>query len=369
MDMVGPMTTDCCDNIFLDDALTVLPELPAASVDLVFADPPYNLQLRNDLWRPNHTYVEAVDEEWDQFDSFATYDEFTRIWLKEVRRIMKPTATIWVSGTYHNIFRVGTIMQNLGFWILNTVAWYKHNAMPNFRGMRLKNDVEFIIWAKYAEKSRYLFHHHYMKQYNDFTPDKQLGSVWQIKSCGGPERLRTADGIRLHPTQKPEDLLERIILASSRPGQTILDPFVGTGTSAVIAKRFRRHWIGIEKYEPYFRAAVERIATTRPLPANDPRIMDVYEERLPRVAFKKLVKAGYLRPGQTLYLEEPESEATILENGRLRIGTIQGSIHQLASLLRGIPSQNGWKFWQYVDESGKRHSIDQLRKRYRECQT
>jgi DNA modification methylase len=362
------MNAETSDRLYLDDALNILPQLPAACVDLVFADPPYNLQLKSELWRPDHSHVNAVNDEWDHFGSFGAYDAFTRQWLQQVRRLMKPDATIWVSGTYHNIFRVGTIMQNLGFWILNTVVWYKHNAMPNFRGMRLKNDVEFIIWAKYQENSHYLYHHHFMKHFNDSAPGKQLGCVWQIKTCGGAERLRDEHGERLHPTQKPEALLERIILASSRPGQTVLDPFIGTGTSAVVARRFLRHWIGVEQHEPYYHAALQRISATQALPASDPRITSVYDEHLPRVAFRKLIKYGYLHAGQSLYLHNPDCEAIILENGTLQIGTIEGSIHQLASLLTGIPSQNGWKHWEYRDESGIFHSINQLRQIYRSQQ-
>lgn len=359
------MNAEYLDRLYLDDVLHILPELPAACVDLVFADPPYNLQLKSELWRPDHSHVNAVNDDWDQFGSFAAYDVFTWRWLQEVRRLMKPSATIWVSGTYHNIFRVGTIMQNLGFWILNTVVWYKRNAMPNFRGMRLKNDVEFIIWAKYQEKSRYLYHHHFMKHFNDFNPGKQLGCVWQIRTCCGAERLRDEHGARLHPTQKPEELLQRIILASSRPGQVVLDPFIGTGTTAVVARRLLRHWIGVEQHEPYFRAAEKRINMTQPLLASDPRITEVYGEHLPRVAFRKLVKCGYLHAGQSLYLHQPDCEATIMENGKLRVGSMQGSIHQLASLLKKTPAQNGWKHWEYMDEGGVLHPIDDLRQIYR----
>src|SRR5688572_181902 len=209
------------DTILQGDSLEVLKSLPDACVDLIFADPPYYLQLQNDLWRPNQTQVDAVDDEWDQFDDFAAYDAFTRAWLEQSRRVMKETATIWISGTYHNIFRVGNILQDLGFWILNTITWYKPNAMPNFRGTRLKNDVEFVIWAKYSATSRYTFNHQLMKQFND---EKQLGSVWTIPVCTGPERLKDGDGKKLHPTQKPEELLKRILLASSQVGNIVLDP-------------------------------------------------------------------------------------------------------------------------------------------------
>ena len=244
------------NQLIQGNSLEILPLLAEDSVDLVFADPPYNLQLKQDLWRPNHTQVDAVNDKWDQFDSFKAYDEFTKQWLLEVKRVMKPNSSIWVSGTYHNIFRVGAIMQNLGFWILNTVGWMKYNAMPNFRGRRLKNDIEFIIWAKYDEKSRYTFNHHLMKRFNDYGEGKQLGSVWQINTCISPERLRDDNGDKLHPTQKPEALLQRIILASSLPDDIILDPFAGTGTTPKMAKYLHRQYIAIEQEENYHQAGL-----------------------------------------------------------------------------------------------------------------
>ena len=228
-------SSDIVNRIIKGDCIETLQKLPEGSVDLIFADPPYNLQLQQDLWRPNHTHVAAVDDKWDQFDDFAAYDAFTRSWLLAARRVMKKTSTIWVSGTYHNIFRVGNILQDLDFWILNTITWFKPNAMPNFRGTRLKNDVEFVIWAKYSEKSKYTFHHHLMKQFND---SKQLGSVWTIPVCGGAERLKDETGKKLHSTQKPEELLKRIILASSNVSDVVLDPFLGSGTTAAVANNF-----------------------------------------------------------------------------------------------------------------------------------
>ncbi|MBI5959034.1 MAG: site-specific DNA-methyltransferase, partial [Chloroflexi bacterium] len=281
------------DDPFLDqllhgDALAVLPTFPKHSVDLIFADPPYNLQLQQDLWRPNMTLVDAVNNAWDKFENLQTYDDFTRNWLLAVRDVMRPSATIWISGTYHNIFRVGTILQDLGFWVLNTVIWQKTNSMPNFRGTRLKNDVEFIIWAKRSKTARYTFNHHLMKQFNG---GKQLGCVWTIPVCGGPERLKDAAGHKLHPTQKPEELLRRIILASSRPGDTILDPFAGSGTTAVVAKQLGRHWIGIEQDETYLQAAQDRVWAVQPLALSD---LDRAAERPKRVPFKTLLERGYL---------------------------------------------------------------------------
>ena len=344
------------------DIHSVLPTLSTDSVDLVFADPPYNLQLRGDLLRPNHTLVDAVDDEWDQFKSFAAYDRFTQAWLTQVRRIMKPTATIWVSGTYHNIFRVGNIMQDLGFWVLNFVTWYKYNAMPNFRGTRLKNDAEFIIWAKYDETSRYTFNHHSMKRFN---AGKQLGSVWQINACGGDERLRDDAGNKLHPTQKPEDLLYRVLLASSLPDDLVFDPFTGTGTTLAMAKHLRRRWLGIERDPRYYHAAQARIAQMTRLPADSDKLRDQADVPQPRVAFKKLLQRGYLQVGQCLYLGGQGTCATVCANAKLQAGNDIGSIHSLARTLKQTQSANGWLEWYYEDEAGERRPIDHLRDQYR----
>jgi DNA modification methylase len=350
------------DHLYQADSLRWLAEQPSASVDLIFADPPYNLQLKRELWRPNMTRVDAVDDDWDQFETLTSYDDFTRAWLTACRRLMSDNATIWVSGTYHNIFRVGTILQDLDFWLLNTVSWFKTNAMPNFRGTRLKNDVEFVIWAqKHAGKS-YTFHHHLMKRYND---GKQLGSVWAIPACGGAERLKTADGDKLHSTQKPEALLERIIAASSNPGDLVLDPFSGTGTTAVVAKRLRRHYIGVERDAAYVQAARERVAAVEPLPAEHP--LARLRVRPRRVAFRKLLEAGYLQAGQSLYLDDPATHAVITPEGKLKANGHTGSIHQLGARLKGMPSCNGWMHWYFVTPEGDRQPIDALRDRYHEA--
>jgi DNA modification methylase len=345
------------------DCFDLLPTLPAVSVDLVFADPPYNLQLQQELWRPNLTHVDAVNDAWDQFENFAAYDEFTRRWLLLTRAVMKDTATIWISGTYHNIFRVGTILQDLGFWILNTVTWFKPNAMPNFKGTRLKNDVEFVIWAKKSEQARYTFNHHQMKQFNDA---KQLGSVWTIPVCGGQERLKDASGKKLHSTQKPEELLKRIILASSQPGDLVLDPFVGTGTTAAVAKQLHRCWIGMERDPVYLVAAQQRVDQVQPLPANDPLIAEALREKPARVAFRALLENGLLKPGQTLYLDRPDYAAIILEDGRLKANGFTGSIHRVGAQLKNAPSCNGWVHWSYLDEAtGQRQPLDVLRQQIR----
>lgn len=353
------------NQILHGDMLALVPTLPAACVDLVFADPPYNLQLKEDLWRPNLTKVDAVDDGWDQFASFADYDTFTRAWLTECRRVMKDTATIWVSGTYHNIFRVGAIMQDLGFWILNTVTWFKTNATPNFNGTRLKNDVEFVIWAKKSEGSRYTFHHHLMKQFNDFSPGKQLGSVWKITATGGMERLRDDAGKKLHSTQKPVELLRRIILASSSPGDVVFDPFMGSGTTAAVAKQLRRRWIGIERDQRYLSAALSRVEAVEPLTEDHPLIAAVTRPKPPRVLFDMLLMAGYVRPGDKLYLDLPTCEAVILSDGCIQVGDRSGSIHRLGALLKNAPSCNGWKHWYFKDEHGQMHPIDELRQQYR----
>ncbi len=358
------------NQIVQANTLDYLPTLPPNSVDMIFADPPYNLQLKDDLWRPNLTKVDAVTDDWDQFSSFADYDAFTRQWLSAARQVMTDSATIWVSGTYHNIFRVGAIMQDLGFWVLNTITWFKPNAMPNFNGTRLKNDVEFVIWAKKSEQSGYTFHHHMMKQFNDFSAGKQLGSVWKINATGGSERMKDAAGKKLHPTQKPEALLKRIIVASSNPGDIVLDPFVGTGTTAAMAKHLRRRWIGIDSDAGYVNEARRRVEATPILDENDPLIQEAVRPKPPRVAFEKLIDKGYLQIEQSLYLDKArDREAIIQTGGKLFVNGSKnrsGSIHQVGRWLKGTPSCNGWKHWYYEDESGDLRPIDDLRERYRQ---
>ncbi|MFN8530481.1 MAG: DNA methyltransferase [Anaerolineae bacterium] len=351
------------DRILHGETGALLATLPPNSIDVIFADPPYNLQLQRDLWRPNLTRVDAVDDAWDQFADYAAYDTFTQAWLMAARAALKPSGTIWVSGTYHNIFRVGAIMQDLGYWILNTVIWHKPNAMPNFRGMRLKNDVEVVIWAKKAEKGAYTFDHHGMKTFNK---GKQLGSVWSIPLCGGAERLRDADGKKLHPTQKPEALLERILLASSRPGDLVLDPFLGSGTTAAVAKRLHRHWVGIERELVYVEAAQKRIDAVVPLPIDDPRLMQ-FAAKTERIAFKRLIEKGLIQVGQRLRLNDPAVWAIVLDDGHLCLenGMVH-SIHRLASSLKGVQSCNGWQHWLYETSNGQWEPIDTLRRLYRE---
>jgi len=351
------------NQIIQGDSIQILKTLPRESVDVVFADPPYNLQLKQDLWRPDHSKVDAVNDKWDQFGSYDDYDAFTRAWLEAVRPVMKSRSSIWISGTYHNIFRVGKIMQDIGFWLLNTVVWHKTNPMPNFNGTRLKNDVEFIIWAKKSEKSTYHFNYQLMKHFNE---GKQLGSVWVIPICNGGERLTDADGNKLHSTQKPEELLRRILLAAGKPNAVVLDPFSGSGTTAAVAKGLHMKWIGIERDERYIEPSRQRIDMVIPISKSDSLFRDFAERRQRRVAFRELVKNGYLEVGQTLYLDQTEYQAEILTDGTLKYNGTQGSIHWLSKELKGIRTCNGWKQWRYEDaETGELVLIDALRDSYR----
>jgi modification methylase len=300
------------------------------------------------------TQVDAVDAAWDKFADLNAYDRFTERWLRAARHVMKEDATIWVSGTYHNIFRVGSQMQSLGFWLLNTVCWYKPNAMPNFRGKRLKNDAEFIIWAARSQTSHYTFNHQVMKQFNDA---KQLGSVWKIPLCSGAERLKDAAGKKLHPTQKPEALLERIILASSQPTDVILDPFLGSGTTAAMARKLHRQWIGIEREATYIQAAQQRIDSVEALSEDELTPFTAPSSKIPRVPFKRLLEAGLVSAGQTLYFTANHQPATILENGKLQCGALVGSIHAVGAHLKHAPSCNGWLHWYMIDTVTKQNIL------------
>jgi DNA modification methylase len=358
------------DHIIQGDCVEELNGLPENSVDLVFADPPYNLQLQGELWRPNMTRVDAVSDEWDQFADFAAYDAFTEAWLRACRRVLKETGAIWVIGTYHNIFRVGKLMQDLGYWILNDVAWVKTNPMPNFRGVRLTNAHETLIWAQKRRGARYTFNYQAMKRLNDdsSSPEgtgKQMRSDWQLPLCVGDERLKI-DGQKAHTTQKPEALLYRVILASSNPGDVVLDPFFGTGTTGAVAKKLHRHWIGIERDETYVRVAHERLALVQSLPFDEEVFVIKGKRGRPRVPFGTLLERGLLQPGQTLYLDpEGEAQAKILADGSLKWDSFAGSIHQVASHIKKAPC-NGWQHWYYEDpQTGQRQVIDELRERVR----
>jgi modification methylase len=349
------MNTPSLDSIFTGDCLEVLAKLPEKSVDLVFADPPYNLQLSQTLWRPNRTRVAAVEDGWDKFDSFKEYDQFTRLWLSACRRVLKDTGTLWVIGTYHNIYRIGAILQEMGFWILNDVVWLKTNPMPNFRGVRFTNAHETLIWSQKIKGATYTFNYHAMKSLND---DLQMRSDWALPLCTGKERLQ-ADGVKVHSTQKPEALLYRVLLSSTNPGDLVLDPFFGSGTTGAVSKKLGRHFIGIERDEGYIKVAQERIASVKP--ASEAAVNLPEPRSRPRVPFGALLEAGLLQPGQRLYFFQNESiTATILANGQLRCGSLTGSIHTIAkSLFDGAPV-NGWESWLYVID-GKRLLINTLR--------
>lgn len=346
------------DTVLEGDCIEVLQRLPSESIDLIFADPPYNLQLRQELWRPNQTLVDAVDDEWDHFDDFAEYDAFTRAWLAACRRVLKPTGTLWVIGTYHNIFRVGTQLQNLGYWILNDISWIKFNPMPNFRGVRFTNAHETLIWAQKEAGQQYTFNHHAMKALNE---DLQMRSDWYLPICNGKERIRI-DGVKAHATQKPEALLYRILLASSNTGDVVLDPFFGTGTTGVAARKLQRHWIGIERDPNYAWLARQRIAATLP-GDQEPAVYETYNpRRAMRLPFGTLLEHGLLKPGQTLYFgARGDLTARIMADGSLEYDGKRGSIHQIARQILPGPA-NGWQHWYYLDsQTQERLPIDRLR--------
>lgn len=332
--------------------------MPENSVDLVFADPPYNLQLSKELYRPNLTKVDAVDDRWDKFSDFEQYDDFTRQWLSATQRVLKDTGTIWVIGTYHNIYRVGSIMQDLGFWILNDILWLKNNPMPNFRGVRFTNAHETMIWAQKKKGARYTFNHKSMKALND---DLQMRSDWTIPLVTGKQRIR-ANGSKAHSTQKPEALLYRVIMASSSPGDVVLDPFFGSGTTGAVAKQLGRKWIGIERDKKYIKVAQKRIDAVK---TADEESLHVEKRKQARVPFGALLENGLLRPGQMLYFAKNGTKAKILSNGHLRCGDLTGSIHSVARSLLGNAPANGWDVWFYKDENGKKVTIDALREKIR----
>jgi modification methylase len=349
------------DEVLVGDCIANLESLPPSSVDLVFADPPYNLQLEGALSRPDNSVVDAVDDDWDKFASFAEYDAFTRAWLAACRRVMKPDATLWVIGSYHNIFRVGAILQDLGFWVLNDIVWRKANPMPNFRGRRFTNAHETLIWAgRGPETKRYTFHYEALKAGNE---DLQMRSDWFIPLCTGEERLKDADGRKVHPTQKPEALLARVLLSSSNPGDVVLDPFFGTGTTGAVARKLGRHFIGLERDETYAAAARERIADVTPV---DPSAFATAPSKRtePRVAFLSLIEAGLIAAGETLIDSKSRHSALVRADGTVALGPVIGSIHKMGALAQGLPACNGWTFW-HVERDGALVVIDDLRTRYR----
>src|ERR1700734_1287984 len=348
-------------RIVVGDCVAEMTKLPAQSVDLVFADPPYNLQLQGALKGPDNSRVDAVDDDWDKFASFAAYDDFTRAWVTACRRLMKPSATLWVIGSYHNIFRVGSILQDLGFWILNDIVWRKSNPMPNFRGRRFTNAHETLIWAaRSADKRDYTFNYEALKAGND---DVQMRSDWFIPLCTGEERLKGSDGKKLHPTQKPEGLLARVILSASRPDDLVLDPFSGTGTTGAVAHRLRRRFIGIERSSEYAAAARERIAATEPMP--EPALASFMTAReAPRVPFSRLIERGLVEPGIKLVDAKRRHKALVRADGALSLGDTVGSIHRIGALAQGLEACNGWTFWHIETPKGLT-VIDTLRAQVR----
>lgn len=351
------------NTIYCGDCVQVMGELiPDSSIDLIFADPPYNLQLEKELWRPNQTLVDAVDDEWDQFESFSAYDRFSHEWLSQCRRVLKDTGTIWVIGSYHNIFRIGTIMMDLGFWILNDVIWVKTNPMPNFRGVRFTNAHETLIWSKKSQGSKtYAFNYRSLKAMND---DLQMRSDWEIPICTGKERLMV-NGKKAHSTQKPEALLYRVILGTSKPGDVVLDPFFGTGTTGAVAKRLHRNWIGIEREEAYVRLAQARVDQVQPtLDFSDEVWVTPDRKSQPRVPFGTMLEQGYLVPGQVLYSHNAVYRATVAADGSLVTEQGErGSIHRIGAAVQEKPTCNGWTFWHFERE-GEMIPIDELRQEY-----
>jgi modification methylase len=348
-------------NTILDgDCIEAMNSLPAETIDLIFADPPYNLQLRGDLNRPDNSKVDAVDDHWDQFSSFAAYDKFTSEWLKAARRLLKPNGAIWVIGSYHNIFRVGATLQNQGFWILNDVVWRKSNPMPNFRGKRLTNAHETMIWASKTEGGKYTFNYEALKALNEGV---QMRSDWVLPICTGHERLKDENGDKAHPTQKPESLLHRVLVGATNPGDVVLDPFFGTGTTGAVAKMLGRDFIGIEREAKYRKVAEKRLRNIRKF---DREALQVSASKRaePRVPFGQLVERGMLRPGEELFSINGRHKAKVRADGTLIGDDVKGSIHQVGAALEGAPSCNGWTYWSFKRE-GKVVPIDVLRQQIR----
>ncbi|MGE0847809.1 MAG: site-specific DNA-methyltransferase [Flavobacteriaceae bacterium] len=348
------------DRIIVGDCVASMERIPAGSVDAVFADPPYFLQLEQQLYRPDNSRVDAVDDDWDKFSDFEAYDAFTRAWLMAARRVLKPDGALWVIGSYHNIFRVGAILQDLGFWVLNDVIWRKTNPMPNFRGKRLTNAHETLIWASRSAEARYTFNYDAMKTFND---DVQMRSDWLIPICTGAERLKDADGRKVHPTQKPEQLLHRVLMMSTGPGDVILDPFFGSGTTGAAARRLGRRFIGLERDTDYAAAARARIDAVEPV---DPKALAVSTGKRaePRIPFGAILERGLVRPGEVLTDSRGRRAAMVRLDGSLESGGVTGSIHKIGAHIQGLEACNGWTFW-HIERDGARAPIDALRQQLR----
>ncbi|MDD3120615.1 MAG: DNA methyltransferase [Candidatus Gracilibacteria bacterium] len=349
------------NKIIQGDCIENLKKIPDKSVDLIFADPPYNMQLKNELYRPNNSKVDGVFDNWDKFDSFEDYDTFCISWLKECKRILKDSGAIWVIGSYHNIFRVGNIMQNLGFWVLNDITWYKTNPMPNFLGTRFTNATETLLWCSKGEDyKKYTFNHKLMKKYNG---DRQMTSVWQIGLCIGNERIKGEDGKKAHSTQKPEELLKRVILSTTKKGDIVLDPFFGSGTTGAVAKKLGRNFIGFEREEKYIKIAQKRIDSIKHEIEEASWVEEPKESQI-KVPFEDLVKNNLIKEGDVLYTKKRyDKKAKILKNGLLEYEKTVGSIHKIGALIQESPSCNGWKFW-YVFKDNKVLLLDEIRQKY-----
>lgn len=355
-------TKSIINTIINDDSIKIMNAMEENSVDLIFADPPYNLQLGDRLTRPDNTNVSGVYEEWDSFESLAAYDVYTREWLTAAKRVLKDDGSIWVIGSYHNIFRVGSILQDLGFWILNDIIWNKVNPMPNFKGTRFTNAHETLIWAVKNPKAKYTFNYEAMKALNE---DTQMRSTWEIPLCTGKERLKGEDGNKLHPTQKPEALLYRVIMASSKVGDVVLDPFFGTGTTGAVAKRLGRNFIGIEKDKAYVAGAQKRIDEVAPIEAEG-ALEYSCKRKQPRIPFGTVVERGLLTPGTVLYDSARKHKAVIRSDGTIKGKDIEGSIHQVGASAQNTAACNGWVYWYYEDDNHELICIDELRRAVRD---
>ena len=363
--MSSPHDTLPIDQLLQGDCIEEMQKLPDQSIDVVFADPPYFLQLdkgnaAHNLKRPNDSAVVGVEEAWDQFRDFDAYDQFSRRWLSEARRLLKPDGTLWVMGSYHNIFRIGTALQDLHYWLLNDVIWIKNNPMPNFRGRRFTNAHETLIWCAKDQSSKYYFAYQAMKALNE---NLQMRSDWQLPICTGKERLKDEGGDKVHPTQKPEALLYRVLLASTRQGEVVLDPFSGTGTTACVARKLRRHFIGIERDAGYLASARDRLANTTPL---DDETLTITPSRAskPRVPFGRLIEQGVLQVGDTLHSPCARWKATVHADGSIKSGGIHGSIHQVGAQLQGAASCNGWTYWRLGSKTRNTVPLDHLRQKF-----
>jgi len=347
------------NRILVGDCVELMNSLPEGSVDMVFADPPYNLQLGGELHRPNNSRVDGVDDDWDQFDGFQQYDDFTRAWLIAARRVLKPDGTLWVIGSYHNIYRVGALLQDIGFWMLNDVVWRKTNPMPNFRGRRFTNAHETLIWVARSQDSKYRFNYDAMKAMND---DLQMRSDWLLPLCTGAERLKK-DGKKAHPTQKPEALLYRVVLSSTEVGDVVLDPFFGSGTTGAVAKKLGRNYIGLERDPDYAKLAEKRLSRIQRVP-NEEFLKTPTKKDLPRVPFGRLLESGLLEPGEVLMDSRKRHAARVRADGTLVTDGFRGSIHQVGAYVQKAPACNGWQFW-YVEKKGEMVPIDLYRQKLR----